>query len=109
MADDSRRRPGSAELRQSQERFRLLVESVRDYAIVMLDPKGNVVTWNGGAERITGYSAASIIGQHFSSFYPPAGLADGLPQHALDVAEETGAIEDEGWRVRQNGSLFWAN
>src|SRR5882762_8401654 len=100
---------GKGELRDSEERFRLLVESVRDYAIFMLDPNGIVLTWNAGAERFKGYRAAEIIGQHFSRFYPPDSLARGLPEHELQVAKETGTFEDEGWRVRKDGSLFWAN
>jgi PAS domain S-box-containing protein len=97
------------ELRQSEERFRLLVESVRDYAIFMLDPSGYVLTWNAGAERFKGYRADEIIGQHFSRFYPPEALASGLPEHELEVASEVGSFEDEGWRVRKDGTLFWAN
>jgi PAS domain S-box-containing protein len=95
--------------RQSEERFRLLVEGVKDYAIFMLDPQGHVLTWNAGAERFKGYAAHEIIGQHFSRFYPPEALKAGLPAHELAVAEVTGSFEDEGWRVRQDGSLFWAN
>jgi PAS domain S-box-containing protein len=97
------------ELRQSEERFKLLVESVRDYAIFMLDPEGHVLTWNAGAERFKGYRAEEIIGEHFSRFYPPEALASGLPAHELDVASKTGVFEDEGWRVRKDGTLFWAN
>jgi PAS domain S-box-containing protein len=97
------------ELRQSNERFRPLVESVRDYAIFMLGPDGHVLTWNAGAERFKGYRAAEIIGQHFSRFYPPDALASGLPDHELKVASTVGVFEDEGWRVRKDGSLFWAN
>src|SRR5271154_2356181 len=100
---------GKGELRKSEERFRLLVESVRDYAIFMLDPGGHVLTWNAGAERFKGYQAHEIIGQHFSRFYPPEALASGLPEHELKVAGATGVFEDEGWRVRKDGSLFWAN
>ncbi|MEO8080988.1 MAG: PAS domain S-box protein [Caldimonas sp.] len=107
MAADSAPEPQT--LQHSEERFRLLVESVRDYAIFMLDPQGHVLTWNAGAERFKGYRAGEIIGQHFSRFYPPEALARGLPAHELKVAEEVGAFEDEGWRVRQDGSLFWAN
>ena len=101
--------PDSDGLRRSEERFRLLVESVRDYAIFMLDPRGHVLTWNAGAERFKGYRASEIIGQHFSRFYPPEALARRLPEHELTVAEEVGSFEDEGWRVRKDGSLFWAN
>jgi PAS domain S-box-containing protein len=97
------------ELRQSEERFRLLVESVRDYAIFMLDPDGTVLTWNKGAERFKGYEAHEIIGQHFSRFYPPEALERGHPAHELEVAKTEGVFEDEGWRVRKDGSLFWAN
>jgi PAS domain S-box-containing protein len=96
-------------MQHSEERFRLLVESVRDYAIFMLDPEGRVVTWNAGAERFKGYRAHEIIGQHFSRFYPPEALARGLPAHELEMAQATGTFEDEGWRVRQDGSQFWAN
>ena len=97
------------ELRQSEERFKLLVESVREYAIFMLDPSGHILTWNAGAERIKGYRADDIIGQHFSRFYPPEVLARGLPEQELQIASRTGSFEDEGWRVRKDGSLFWAN
>jgi PAS domain S-box-containing protein len=97
------------DLRQSEERFKLLVESVREYAIFMLDPSGHVLTWNAGAERFKGYRADDIIGQHFSRFYPPEALARGLPELELQVASKTGVFEDEGWRVRKDGSLFWAN
>ena len=97
------------ELKKSEERFRLLVESVRDYAIFMLDPDGVILTWNPGAERFKGYKATEIIGENFSRFYPPEALERGLPAHELKVAAETGVYEDEGWRVRKDGSLFWAN
>src|SRR6202046_3606578 len=99
----------NVQLRQSEGRFRLLVESVRDYAIFMLDPQGIVLTWNAGAERFKGYRAEEIIGQHFSRFYPPDALARRLPEHELEVAGKRGVFEDEGWRVRRDGSLFWAN
>ncbi|MEP7300006.1 MAG: PAS domain S-box protein [Caldimonas sp.] len=99
----------SENLQQSEERFRLLVESVRDYAIFMLDPQGFVLTWNAGAQRFKGYRADEIIGQHFSRFYPPEALVRGLPAHELEVAMDSGSFEDEGWRVRKDGSLFWAN
>src|SRR3984893_14863126 len=100
---------GKGELRDSEERFRLLVESVRDYAIFMLRPSGHVLTWNAGAARVKGYTAHEIIGQHFSRSYPSEALANGLPEHELEVASATGVFEDEGWRVRKDGSLFWAN
>src|SRR6202161_389538 len=105
------RKTGNAdeELVQNGERFRLLVESVRDYAIFMLDPDGVVLTWNAGAQRFKGYRADEIIGQHFSRFYPPEALASGLPDHELKVATKAGVFEDEGGRVRKDESLFWAN
>ncbi len=104
------RETGSNEdLRQSEERFRLLVESIRDYAIFMLDKEGRILTWNAGAERFKGYRAAEIIGQHFSKFYPPEALARALPAHELQVAADLGVFEDEGWRVRKDGTSFWAN
>src|SRR5215813_3721224 len=93
--------------RPSDERFRLLVESVKDYAIFMLDPEGRVLTWNAGAELIKGYSASEIIGEHFSRFYPPE--ARDFPAYELKVAAAEGRFEDEGWRVRKDGSRFWAN
>jgi PAS domain S-box-containing protein len=95
--------------RASEERFRLLVESVQDYAIFMLNPGGHVVTWNAGAERIKGYKAHEIIGQHFSKFYPAEVAARGWPDEELRRAAEFGRFEDEGWRVRRDGSQFWAN
>lgn len=89
-------------------KYRLLVESVRDYAIFMLDTEGRVATWNLGAERFKGYKAHEIIGSHFSRFYPPEALKRGLPAHELEMAQRDGAFEDEGWRVRKDGTLFWA-
>jgi PAS domain S-box-containing protein len=96
-------------LQESEERFRLLVESVRDYAIFMLDPEGRVLTWNAGAERFKGYKANEIIGQHFSIFYTDDAKKNQWPEHELRVAKEKGTFEDEGWRVRKDGTLFWAN
>ncbi|MDB6029489.1 MAG: sensory box protein [Verrucomicrobiales bacterium] len=93
----------------SEVRFRSLVENVRDYAIFMLDPKGVIMTWNAGAERHKGYRAEEIIGKHFSIFYPPEDVEAGKPERELEVAAETGRVEDEGWRVRKNGTRFWAN
>jgi PAS domain S-box-containing protein len=94
---------------QSEKRFRLLVASVQDYAIFMLDPEGRVVTWNAGAQRIKGYKAEEIIGQHFSRFYPPESVERGWPAEELRRAAAEGRIEDEGWRVRKDGSKFRAN
>ena len=109
MTPDSKPPLAGDDLRRSEERFRLLVESVRDYAIFMLDQQGHVLTWNAGAERFKGYRADEIIGSHFSRFYPPEALARGLPAEELEVASRVGSFEDEGWRVRKDGSLFWAN
>jgi PAS domain S-box-containing protein len=92
-----------------EERYRLLVQSVQDYAIFMLDPAGRISSWNAGAERIKGWSAAEIIGQHFSVFYPPEDVAAEKPARELEVAVEQGRLEDEGWRVRKDGTRFWAN
>jgi PAS domain S-box-containing protein len=96
-------------LRQSEERFRLLVEAVQDYAIFMLDPGGHVVSWNVGAQRIKGYFGAEIIGRHFSCFYPQEDLQRGKPEWELQVATRDGRFEDEGWRIRKDGSRFWAS
>jgi PAS domain S-box-containing protein len=89
--------------------LRVLVNSITDYAIFMLDPRGYVVSWNPGAERMKGYTAEEIIGRHFSTFYPPEPVAKGFPAYELEVAADVGRFEDEGWRVRKDGSLFWAN
>jgi len=100
---------GALKLRQSEERFRLFVDAVRDYAIFMLDPDGYVVSWNTGAQRMKGYLGAEIIGKHFSCFYPESDLRNGKPKWELEVAAKEGRFEDEGWRVRKDGSRFWAN
>ena len=89
--------------------FRLLVEGTTDYAIFMLDPNGHILTWNAGAERLKGYRADEIIGQHFSRFYPQDAIDRGWPAHELTVARAQGRFEDEGWRLRQDGTQFWAN
>jgi PAS domain S-box-containing protein len=94
-------------LQDSEQRFRILVEAVRDYAIFMLDPQGRISTWNLGAERIKGYKASEIIGQHFSVFYPENDR-DKTPRE-LEIAIREGRVEDEGWRVRKDGSQFWAS
>jgi PAS domain S-box-containing protein len=95
--------------RKAEGSFQLLVESVSDYAIYMLDPRGVVTNWNAGAERIKGYSAAEIIGQHYSRFHTEADRANRSPDSALRMAAETGKFETEGWRVRKDGSQFWAS
>ena len=107
--DLSERRAVQEALRRSEERFRLLVHGVRDYAIFMLDPDGRVASWNTGAERINGYASTEIIGRHFSTFYPAADVAGGKPAWELDVALREGKYEEEGWRLRKDGSSFWAS
>ena len=107
--DNSARKQVEEQLRWTEESFRLMVESVADYGIVMLDPYGRVVSWNTGAQRIEGYSAEEIVGQHFSRFYPREDIDRGTPQRDLDVVTAKGRFEDEGWRVRKDGSTFWAN
>ena len=97
------------ELRASEERFRLLVQGVADHAIFMLDPNGFVTNWNAGAARIKGYSAEEIVGHHFSRFYPEEDQQKKVPQRALETARRTGKYEAEGWRVRKDGTRFWAN
>lgn len=94
---------------QSEERFRLLVDSTKDYAIVMLDPDGRVTSWNAGAEEITGYGASEILMRSHACFYPEEDRAAGRPERALDAAAASGRHEDEGWRARKDGTPFWAN
>jgi PAS domain S-box-containing protein len=107
--DLTERRAAEEELRRSEERFRLLIESVTDYAIYMLDPSGKVVSWNPGAQRFKGYRPEEIIGEHFSRFYTDEDRQAGIPARALATAEAEGRFEAEGWRVRKDGSRFWAN
>ena len=109
IRDISERKQAAEALRQSDEKLRMLVTGVKDYAILMLDPEGRVTTWNDGAERIKGYRAEEIIGEHFSRFYTPAALAEDKPALELRIAREQGRFEEEGWRVRKDGSYFWAN
>jgi PAS domain S-box-containing protein len=107
--DLTERKHAEEVVRQSEERLRIMIESVQDYAIFMLDPKGRVATWNLGAERIKGYSASEIIGKHFSIFYSSEDVAAGKPERELEVAKIEKRVEDEGWRARKDGSQFWAN
>jgi len=99
----------SQESQQLEERFRLLVDSIVDYAIFILDPEGYIRTWNSGARRMKGYRAEEIIGEHFSRFYPREAVESGWPQYELQQAAKVGRFEDEGWRIRKDGSKFWAN
>ena len=107
--DNSARKRIEEQLRWTEESFRLMVESVTDYAIVMLDPDGRVVSWNAGAQRIIGYSAEEIVDEHLSRFYLDADVESGKPQRDLDVATAEGRCQAEGWRTRKDGSRFWAN
>ena len=107
--DLTERREQEEALRQSEEHFRLLLEGVQDYAIFMLDPAGRVATWNKGAERLKGYQAHEIIGQHFAVFYPEEERHGRKPEQELEVARATGIYREEGWRVRKDGSRFWAD
>ncbi|WP_203416818.1 PAS domain S-box protein [Jiangella ureilytica] len=109
VQDITQQRAAEEELRRSEERFRLLVEAVRDYAIFMLDPHGHVASWNAGAERIKGYSATEIIGQHFRVFYPQEKRDEQHPEFELQQALRTGQYGEEGWRLRKDGTRFWAN
>ena len=106
--DLSDRRLQEEALRRSEERFRLLIEGVQDYAIYMLNPEGVITSWNAGARRIKGYDASEIVGKHFSRFYSAADVAAGKPWAELAMAREHGRAEDEGWRVRKDGTRFWA-
>ncbi|MGR9172975.1 PAS domain S-box protein [Rhizobium sp. KDH_Rht_773_N] len=107
--DLTERRAAENALKRREEQFRLLVQGVSDYAIYMLDPEGNVASWNSGAERIKGYSSQEIIGRHFSTFYTDEDRLGGLPERALATASRDGRFEKEGWRVRKDGSRFWAS
>ncbi|MBE0627143.1 MAG: PAS domain-containing protein, partial [Burkholderiales bacterium] len=107
--DNTARKQVEEQLRWTEESFRLMVESVTDCAIVMLDPEGRVVSWNSGAQRIKGYGSEEIIGRHFSLFYLKEDIESGKPQRDLGIVAEKGRLEDDGWRVRKDGSTFWAN
>ncbi|HVF80158.1 MAG TPA: PAS domain S-box protein [Solirubrobacteraceae bacterium] len=109
LRDISARKTSDEALATSEERLRLMVENVEDYAILMLDTEGRVVTWNAGAQRLKGYEAEEIIGRHFSVFYPREDVAAGKPEWELQTAAAEGRLEDEGWRVTRDGTRFWAN
>jgi len=106
--DITERKRAQDALFESERRFRLLVDAVKDYAIYMLDPSGVIVSWNSGAERLKGYSAEEIVGRHFSQFYTREDRAAGLPSRVLQTAAREGHLETEGWRVRKDGGRFWA-
>ena len=105
----TRERAAGLESPETEGLYRLLVDMVQDYAIFALDPSGHILSWNAGAHRFKGYTADEIIGRHFSIFYPPERIAERFPQRELEVAAEVGRFEDEGWRIRKDGTRFWAN
>ncbi|HYU25155.1 MAG TPA: ATP-binding protein [Thermoanaerobaculia bacterium] len=107
--DLTKRRAAEERLQQNEEIFRLLVASVKDYAIFMLDTAGHIISWNAGAQRIKGYTPAEIIGKHFSVFYSEADKQSHKPEREIEIASRTGVYEEEGWRLRKDGSRFWAN
>ncbi len=107
--DMTEQRQSQQALLEAERRFRLLVQSVTDYAIFMLDPEGRVANWNAGAQRIKGYAPEDIVGEHFSRFYTREDFEAGVPHRALETAREVGRYEAEGWRVRKDGTRFWAS
>ncbi|WP_071595255.1 PAS domain-containing sensor histidine kinase [Segetibacter koreensis] len=109
LHDISDKKRKELEVRENEERFRLMVEGIQDYSIFMMDPHGYIMSWNEGAKRITGYNPDEIIGKHFSIFYRKEDAESKKPEKELKIAIETGRYEEEGWRVKKNGSIFWAN
>lgn len=109
IRDVTQQMESSERLWESESTFRLLVQNVYDYAIFMLDTEGRVASWNVGANRIKGYASREIVGQHFSVFYPPEDRMTGKPERLLSIARDQGRVEDEGWRVRKDGTQFWAS
>lgn len=105
----SRAEQVALKLKDSEEQYRLLIEGIKDYAIFGLDPQGRITSWNSGAELMIGYTAAEVLGRHFSIFYSESDLAKGRPEHNLQLAKTEGRIQDTGWRKRKDGSLFWAD
>jgi PAS domain S-box-containing protein len=100
---------GEREPGREHDPFRVLVEGIKDYAIVMLGPGGEIVSWNEGAQRINGYSAEEALGRHFSLLYTPDSIEDRHPERELEIAARDGRYEEEGWRVRKDGTRYWAN
>jgi PAS domain S-box-containing protein len=109
IRDVTERKQFESQLKETEQRFRILVEGIKDYAIIALDPQGVISSWNAGAKRIKGYAADEIIGKHISCFYPPDDVANHTPAALLDRATQEGVAEQEGWRVRKDGTQFWAD
>ncbi len=109
IRDASRRKVAEDQFRSNDAVFHLMVNNIKDYGIIMLDAEGRIVTWNAGAQTISGYQADEVVGKHFSLFYPAIDIEQGKPLRELAAADSAGRFEDDGWRVRKDGTLFWAN